>query len=59
LNGTTSGCEVQLSNASSYQQPELIPGPLVVYTNIDLPDGPGIRNFYPGRQASSSKLDNE
>ena len=24
--GTTSGCEVQLSNASSYQQPELIPG---------------------------------
>ena len=25
--GTTSGCEVQLSNASSYQQPELIPDP--------------------------------
>jgi len=27
--GTTSGCEVQLSNASSYQQPELIPDPLL------------------------------
>ena len=26
--GTTSGCEVQLSNASSYQRPELIPDPL-------------------------------
>ena len=29
--GTTSGCEVQLSNASSYQQPELIPDPLCTH----------------------------
>ena len=32
--GTTSGCEVQLSNASSYQQPELIPDPWYVPDNL-------------------------